>query len=357
MAEEAPAIIVAVCTVTGTQGRAIVERFQSLNQRRQQEGLPIVQVRGLTRDAMSIKAKAMLKDDTKSFLTLVDVNYASPKSLRKALMGATGLYLNCTILMNQAKLYETIIDAAIRVGVKHIVYSGSVEIEQAKPQQDQHHAIAHWDAARHTESYLAIRQDEESRTRPFVYHTLRYAHVNETLQSPDHQHYHQDPVEEGWIAYPWHPSVRIHTASAKDGARVACKLFCHPKSLRNGAAMNIVTDYRNPHEIAQFITLATGKPVQAYKGPAKLLLLTAGSLIGSYENQFMVTMGEYVEHHWTQDSVKPLKNTMEKYLADEIKEEPLESVEAFVNRTFAGADTVLPENGTCDAGDCQIDYK
>lgn len=344
MAEEAPAIIVAVCTVTGTQGCAIVDRFKSLNKRRQQEGLPIVQVRGLTRDGTSIKAKALLDDDSHSFLTLVNVNYASPKSLRKALTGATGLYLNCTILMNHAKLYEPMIDAAIRVGVKHIVYSGSVEVEQKKPQHDQHHAIAHWDAARHTESYLAIRQDEESRTRPFKYHTLRYAHINETLQSPDHQHYHQDPVEEGWIAYSWQPSVRIHTASAKDGARVACKLFCDPKSLRNGAAMNIVTDYRNPHEIAQFLTLATGKPIQAYKGPAKLLL-TTGSLIGSYENQFMVTMGEYVEQHWTKDSVKSLKNTIEKYLADEIKEEPLETVEAFVNRIYAGTDTAANDAG------------
>lgn len=226
--------------------------------------------------------------------------------------------------MTQTKMYERIIDCAANVGVKHIIYSSVVECDQ-----DKDHGIPHWDCARHTEGYLAIRQDETKNA--FTYHILRYAHVNDNLLPGNHH----APSEDGWIAYPYHPSIRMHTASARDGARVACKLFCQPNSLKNGAVMNMITDFRNPHEMAQFITLATGKPVQAFKGPATLLV--AGHLLG-YEKKSIVTMGEYIEKKWTKDYVKSLKFKMEDFLREEIEREgePLETLEAFVNRSFGG---------------------
>ena len=261
----------------------------------------------------------MVTNDS-NLLDLQQVDYSSSISLREALTGANALYLNCTVTMYQDNnLYKRIIDAAIRVGVQHIVYSSIVGCDK-EPQ----HGIPHWDGARHIEAYLAIRHDETRQA--FRYHIIRYApHCNEHLLT------HYAPSDDGWIAYPWHPSIRVHTASARDGARVVCKLFCQPESLKNGAIMNMITDFRNPHEMAQYITLATEKPVQAYKGPASLV--TMGHLMG-YESKSIVAMGDYIEHNWTKDFGKPLKYCVKEFLEDEIQKEPLETVEAFVNRVF-----------------------
>ena len=170
---------------------------------------------------------------------------------------------------------------------------------------------------------MAIRQDE---THPaFSYHTLRFSHLNDYLLTPP-----QAPSD-GWIAYPWQPSIRVHTASAKDGARVVCKLVSQPDAYKNGTTLNVVTEYKNPHEMAQFITLATGTPIQAYKGPASLV--TLGQLTG-YFSRTMAAMGEYMEQHWTKDSIQQTKTDLQDFLKEELEEEPLETLESFVNRNF-----------------------
>lgn len=83
-------IHVAVCCVTGAEGREIVERFQKVNALRQEMGEPLMHVRGFTRDSNSVYAKD-LQEQYPDILTMVDVQYESSRSLRKNL---TGMY--CT---------------------------------------------------------------------------------------------------------------------------------------------------------------------------------------------------------------------------------------------------------------------
>jgi NmrA-like family len=315
MAQE-DTLVVAVSAVTGALGAALVAQIAKLNKQRS-PSQPLLYARGLTRDSTSPQAQELLQQYSK-ILTLVEVDYDSPKSIRRALKGCQAFFLKCPIPLTQTKVYyERMIDCAIQVKIPHIVYASHVACEKE-------HTIPHWTRARHTEGYLAIRQDE---THPaFTYQVLRFAHLNEYLLMPP-----QAP-DNGWIAYPWQPSIRIHTASAKDGARVACKLILNPTSLKSGAILNLVTDYKNPHEMAQFITLATGIPVQAYKGPASVV--TMGQLMG-YHNRTIAAMGEYIEAEWTPEIVKPTRTNLQEFLNDELKEEPLETLEAFVNRAFA----------------------
>lgn len=81
-------IHVAVCCVTGAEGREIVERFQKVNAMRQEVGEPLMHVRGFTRDQNSPEAKD-LQDQYPNHLTMVEVDYASSRSLRKSM---TGMY-------------------------------------------------------------------------------------------------------------------------------------------------------------------------------------------------------------------------------------------------------------------------
>lgn len=58
------------------------------------------------------------------------------------------------------------------------------------------------------------------------------------------------PDGDGWMPFPWDPSVRVHTASVRDGARAACKLFLDPSSLPPGGMIDVTTDFRSPDEMA-----------------------------------------------------------------------------------------------------------
>jgi nucleoside-diphosphate-sugar epimerase len=325
-------IVIAICTVTGTHGHALVERLAKVNELRQAQGQPLLQVRGLTRDPSSAKAQALLAAAAYSNVSLVQVDYGSRKSLRRALKGSQGLYLHCSLAMTGQyhKVYERIIDCAIQVGVRHIVYASHMACDR----HNDHPVPPQWEEARHTEAYLAIRQDEESAKQSFTYHILRYPPLL-------HDHVLQLPHDDSWIAFAWHPSVRVHTVSAVDGARVAWKLLEHHPTtlLKNGAVINIMTDYKSPHEIAQTITLRrnTTQRLQAYKGPASLV--TMGALLGN-ENKRILAMGEYIEQHWSQDHGKqPTKYCLQDVLKEELEAEPLETLDAFVERVFSSTST------------------
>ncbi|KAL3928664.1 MAG: hypothetical protein SGARI_004970 [Bacillariaceae sp.] len=154
---------------------------------------------------------------------------------------------------------------------------------------------------------------------------VRYAHCNENMQS-------FFAPKKGWMAFPWDPSVEIHTASVRDGARVACKMFCEPDLLDYGEAIDIVSDFMSPNKMAEYITNTTGTTTKAYKGP--WIFIKFGHWFG-YEASSILTMGKRIETHWKKEGyLTPLKHDITEFLADEIKEEPLETVEAFVERSF-----------------------
>jgi hypothetical protein len=143
------------------------------------------------------------------------------------------------------------------------------------------------------------------------------------------------------IYVPWDPSVPVHTASVKDGARVACKLFLDPSLLPHGHKLDVVTDFCSPHNMAAAVSLASGgTTVEAYKGP--WILLNVFSRL-AYDVESITTMGKFFETHWTKDIV-PEPDKIREVLRDEIAAgEPLETVEAFCQRHFGSGDpTYLP---------------
>ena len=76
---------VVVCTVTGTQGKEITQRFSELNEARKAAGVAPMHVRRLTRNKNSSHAKKLAEKYPD--LTLVDVDYASAESLKSAFEG------------------------------------------------------------------------------------------------------------------------------------------------------------------------------------------------------------------------------------------------------------------------------
>ena len=84
--------------------------------------------------------------------------------------------------------------------------------------------------------------------------------------------------------------------------------------------------------MAEYISKTTGTLTKAYKGP--WIFLKFGHWFG-FEASTILTMGERIENHWTKDGyIQQQKHTISEYLKEEIEQEPLECVEAFVARKF-----------------------
>ncbi|CAB9529932.1 expressed unknown protein (Partial), partial [Seminavis robusta] len=199
------------------------------------------------------------------------------------------------------------------------------------------------------------RQDETKLA--FDYHVLRLApHFNDTLQLKYNASTSaSDNNGVTWIAYPWPPSIRTPTVSAKDVARIAVALLLQPDRLPNGAVVPVATDYANPHEMAQYMTLAianandTNKDTSIIQAHQPILLKPHAML--SYEQQCLVAMGDYLAQQQSQLGIVKddwgKKQTKHKYKLQDIllqqqsqdNEEPLETVQAFVQRVFGAGQT------------------
>ena len=104
------------------------------------------------------------------------------------------------------------------------------------------------------------------------------------------------------MAFPWDPSVPVHTASVRDGARVVGKLFQDPTLLPSGATLDVVTDFSSPNDMAQAITMAGSNTlqIQAYKGPWIFLKVIRWL---AYEPNSIVIMGNFIETNWNMDII------------------------------------------------------
>jgi hypothetical protein len=249
-------VVVVVCNVTGRQGRAIVARFQELRAR--QKSIRVT-IRGLTRNKNSQKAKRLLEGlQNKDLLKLYDVDYDDASSFTQAFESADALLLNVIMSKEESQQYRNILTAALAAKtIRHVIYSSNTECQLD-------HGIPHWETSWKTEQYL---EKLASYHPELTYHVLRYAHCNDNLLS-----FYRPGLNDTTIYVPWDPSVPVHTASVKDGARVACKLFLDPSLLPHGHKLDVVTDFCSPHNMAAAVSLASGgTTVEAYKGPWLLL--------------------------------------------------------------------------------------
>jgi NmrA-like family len=325
-----PVLTVAVCTVTGNQGREIAQRFHKMNQAAS-AGNQKYHVRGLTRDKTSKRAAKLVEKTGPQTLSLVDVDYWSKESLRAALKGADALYINSTMSKDEAKQYEQIIDVAVdEVGIQHLIYSSTVECQKD-------HGVPHWETSQHTEMYLQQKYQEcKGTAKQFGYHLVRFSNCNENMLT-------YFAPKNGYMAFPYDPSVGGHTASVKDGARVACRLFAQPNSLpMDGTGIvNVATEYRTANDWAAAVTKAKAgetdcfgkakKPIRAYKGP--WIFVKFGHNFG-WEPSSILTMGAYLEKYWSESYIST-GTSIHEYLKEEIQAgEPLETIEEFATRHF-----------------------
>jgi len=317
-------VVVVVGNVTGAQGRAIVERFQELQAKQQSIK---VTIRGLTRNKHSQKARHLLEGlVNQDLLELYNVDYDDASSFTQAFDGADALLLNVIMSKKESQQYRNMLAAALEAKtIQHIIYSSSTECQLD-------HGIPHWETSWKTEQYLDTLSSDHPQ---LTYHVLRYAHCNDNLLT------FYKPASDGTMYVPWDPSVKVHTASVRDGARVACKLFLNPTLLPHGHRLDVVTDFCSPHDMAACVSRAKGgATVTAYKGP--WILLNVISRL-AYEPGSITTMGKFLETHWTKDIV-PEPNKIREVLKDEIDAgEPLESVEAFCQRHFGSAEAAPEE--------------
>lgn len=310
--------VIVIANVTGAQGQAIVERFQELI-RRSQDGKSTIQVRGLTRNKGSTKAQNLLRGK-EDFLELYSVDYNDASTLKEAFHNANALFLNVIMSKQESHQYKIMMEVALNSGtIRHVIYSSSSECQR-------NHGVPHWKTSWDTERKLQQMLRKQQQNHPITVHILRYAHCHENILT------YYKPSKRGWMAFPWDPSVQVHTASVRDGARVACQLFLNPLRMPSGDIMDITTDVCSPHEMAAAVSRHKGQTVRAYKGPWMLLHMVRHL---AYEPRSIAIMGKFIERNWSRDMV-PAADKIRQFLKDEIDSgEPLDSMDRFCRRHFA----------------------
>ena len=310
-------LIVVIANITGTQGQAVVERFKELGQLEDNADNSKLIIRGLTRNKESPKAKDLLKRYEN--IELYNVDYDDASTLEEPFYGANALLVNLIMSKNEPHQYKQMIDAAIKSStLRHLIYSSSGECQLD-------HGVPHWETSWGTEQYLNTLQQQH---KDLTYHILRYFHCNENMIT------YYKPTNE-FMPFPFDPAVKVYTASVRDGARVACKLFLDPSLLPSGGILDIATEFCSPQEMAEAVSKAMGQPIQAYKGPWILLNIVHHL---AFEPKTIKIMGEWLEIHSKKEMIQN-PNKLHDFLKDEIENgDTLETVQQFCQRHFASGD-------------------
>jgi len=118
--------IFTVCGSTGKQGLGIVDALLQSEQWKNS-------VRGLTRKMDSPRAQELAKRGCE----MVQADFTNPESMLKAFGGSTtafvltDFYDDSTSKLGEVKLGTLVVEAAMKAGVQHIIFSGLVDIEKA----------------------------------------------------------------------------------------------------------------------------------------------------------------------------------------------------------------------------------
>ncbi len=301
---------VAICAATGSQGKEVIRRFKEINESKSDEA-NIFHLKALTRNRSSSSAQNLAEIPN---VTIAETDYSS-ESLKSIFIGVDALYLNYAMVENEAEIESTIIDAALESGVQHIIYASTVGCEND-------HGVPHWTSSYKTEEYLKKCYNERG---DFKYHFSRLAHFNENILPGSYF-----PPKNGKITCPTNVDAICATASLRDAARVACKLFSEPSRLPNGSSINVVTEEVSYKQIAAAVSKAKGETIVAERGP--WIFTTFGHWFG-WEANSILCMAKYLNaNKCTGFEMDTLRNL----LKEEIEAgEPLETIEKFAERHFS----------------------
>ena len=315
-------VTVAICAATGNQGKEIIKRFREINEMQIYGAGKNFYIKTLTRNASS-DAALKLSQNTPN-LTVIETVYSSRESLENALRGVDALFLNYALVKNEAEIEKLIIDVAIKTGVRHIIYSTVAACEND-------YGVPHWESSRQTNEYLreclAAKQSEGCPDDAFRFHLVQLAHFNENILPGSYF-----PPKNGSITYPWRSDAQFATSSLRDAARVACKLFTDPTLLANGAAICAITEFVTVNKIASAVSDARGETIRPAKGP--WVFTTFGHCFG-WEASSILHMSKHIDKYEFMEGVSTVE--MGKFLREEIKTEPLETMTQFAKRHFAAA--------------------
>ena len=310
-----PEQTIAICVATGQQGKEVIQRFKEINEAHTY-GQRVFHMKALTRNTSSKSAMSLSQIPN---VTVVEVNYESSESLTDAFQGVDALFLNYVMCENEAEVEKSIIDAALLCGVSHIVYASHADCEGD-------HGVPHWESSRKINEYLHECLSRKNTGQDFKYHLLRLTHFNENFSPKGYF-----PPKNGVIACPFRPDVRFATHSLRDVARVTCKLFAEPWKLGNGSSIHVSTELVTYDAIAKVVSKAKGEDVSAIKAP--WVFTTFGHWFG-WEASSILHMANYLDENEFVLDESSLGETAAFLGSEEIKTEPLETIEMFANRIY-----------------------
>ena len=321
---------VAVCTSTGRQGREVVKRLKEITPHTANR----FHVIGLTRKhIVHGNSSSSSSDGAAEQLPSMDfadeyvqTNYTT-ESLKDIFTthDINALFLNYVAVKDQTKIEAGIIDAAVQTNVKHIIYSSIVGC-------DTNTGIGHYESSYNTELYL--KKVEQQRNDLTVHFVRLGPHYNENIlqqgSSSSSYNFGVPNFKKKKIQYPWDSHVPFPTSSLRDVGRVVGKLFVDPSL--GPQSIDAVTEVTTANDIAHALTLATNTTIRATKGP--WVLLKFGKLFG-WQAKSILQMSKYIDGGL--DGYNVNLNDMKYFLMDELKDEPLESIEKFALRHYGDA--------------------
>lgn len=226
--------LILVTGATGTQGGAAARHLQSSG----------FSVRALTRDPEKPAARKLAEQG----IEVVRGDLDDTESLARALQGAYGIYsvqISTRGAETEIREGKSVIDAAIRAGIRHLVYSSVAAAEQ-------HTGIPHFDSKAVIEGYLRERGIASTVIRPvfFMENWLRMKAM----------------IDGGAIQWPLPPETRLQMIAVDDIGAFVAMAFSDPAKWQ-GRAIDLAGDEFTMTGIAEAFTRASGRAVSYRQVP------------------------------------------------------------------------------------------
>jgi len=223
---------------TGNQGSAVVDHLLASEQD--------FDVRGLTRDASSEKAKALAERD----VTMVEGDLNDPETLREPVADADAVFAVTNFwtqgYVAQVEQGKNVADVAAEEGVDQFVFSGVGS-------HDEETGIPHFDSA--------AEIDEHIRSLDLPFTILKPVFFFENLEA-----FAEDIVDDGTLALPLAEGVGLQMVSNDDVGHAAAVAFERPDEFI-GESIDLAGDEKTLEETANVLSDVTGVDVEAVHVP------------------------------------------------------------------------------------------
>lgn len=223
---------------TGNQGGAVVDHLLASDQE--------FDVRGLTRDASSERAKALAERG----VTVVEGDLNDPETLREPVADADAVFAVTNFWTQgydaQVEQGKNVADVADEEGVDQFVFSGVGS-------HDEETGIPHFDSAGEI--------DEHIRSLDLPFTILKPVFFFENLEA-----FAEDIVDDGTLALPLAEGVGLQMVSNDDLGHAAAVAFERPDEFV-GESIDLAGDEKTLEETADVLSEVTGVDVEAVHVP------------------------------------------------------------------------------------------